>query len=111
MDASLKFVLELILMLSSRLASPYPFEKIISELRQKWPTIYKVLISLNENALIEEPKKVYTAAETIFSFIINESLEIKNHYSLTTKFFHWCTRKHFPIVDLQNQDQLPPIRF
>jgi len=74
-------------------------ETMLSNLRQQWPTICNVLGGLGENALAKEPKKVYEAATRIFPIILNKNLGHKQHYSFTTKFFHWCTRNHFPIVD------------
>lgn len=78
---------------------PGVIETMASKLSEQWPTICKVLSGLGENTLAEEPVKVYDAATEIFPIILNKNLGHKQHYSFTTKFFHWCTRNHFPIVD------------
>lgn len=78
---------------------PGVIETMVSKLSEQWPTICKVLSGLGENALAEEPRKVYEAATKIFPIILNKNFGHKQHYSFTTKFFHWCTRNHFPIVD------------
>lgn len=78
---------------------PGVIETMVSKLREQWPTICEVLSGLGENGLAEESSKVYEAAREIFPVILNKNLGHKQHYSFTAKFFHWCTRNHFPIVD------------
>jgi len=72
-------------------------QKIISNINNNVNNIHSALVDLNTNDLKEDPKRVYEAVKNLFPIIL-ESGKRKN-YSFTSKFFHWCTCKHFPIMD------------
>jgi hypothetical protein len=81
-------------------------EKIALNLKNNWQGICETMKSLSENDLRETPQKVYEAAKNVFPFILGQGQEHKQHYSFTTKFFHWCTRNHFPIVDSRTRKSI-----
>ena len=72
-------------------------EAIIASLNSSIHRIRLAICELNENDLKEDPGKVYNTAKTLFPIILD--CGGKRHFSFTTKFFHWCTRQHFPISD------------
>ena len=73
-------------------------ERIWENLMENWKSICSYLENLKNIGIKDSPKEVYAIARDVFSYILNIK-GIKQHYSFTTKFFHWCTREHFPIVD------------
>ncbi len=60
--------------------------------------IYANLSNLQPDDLNNSPENICNVAQEIFPVILEAPG--RQNYSFTTKFFHWCTRKHFPIVDL-----------
>jgi len=85
---------------------PRVTEMMVSELKDHWPKVCKVLSDLGENDLKENPEKAYKAAREIFPIILNNNEGHQQHYSFTTKFFHWCTNGHFPIVDSRTRQSI-----
>lgn len=72
-------------------------QSIIGRINNDIKKIQKTISNLSKNDLSENPDKVYKAAEELFPIILKSGK--RQHYSFTSKFFHWCTRNHFPIVD------------
>jgi len=62
-----------------------------------------LLASLGPADLQERPERVYVVAEEILPFILKpgggSGREVSQNHSFASKFLHWCTRCHFPIVD------------
>jgi len=73
-------------------------EKISKSIKKKHNLIQTALISLPEDALQNHPEEVFKAAQEIFPIILRIR-GLKQHYSFASKYSHWCTRCHFPIVD------------
>jgi len=74
-------------------------KKICRALGEKCSFIEGELKKLNENDLKDHPEKIMDVASKVFPVILNGKK--KRHYSFTTKFFHWCSPQHFPMVDLK----------
>jgi len=72
-------------------------QSIIGRINNDIDKIQNTISNLSENDLSKNPDKVYKAAEEIFPIILESGK--RQHYSFTSKFFHWCTCNHFPIVD------------
>ncbi len=76
---------------------PHAYEDIVNCLQESWADIRGVLENLGANDLQENPENVYEAACQVFPVILNAANN--SNYVFTAKFFHWCTKVHFPIVD------------
>ena len=78
-------------------------DRIASSLANKSAEISGLFESLADNDLIERPDQVTAIAQQIMPVILNQVGEngekYRQNYSFASKFFHWCTRQHFPIVD------------
>ena len=61
--------------------------------------IAALISGLVPDALENSPEDVYGVAKKILPHILNHTEKCRENYSFATKFFHWCTRFHFPIVD------------
>jgi hypothetical protein len=57
--------------------------------------------SLDEGALEHRPQDVVRASRDALSVILKgaDDEKVRQNYSFATKFFHWVTRHHFPIMD------------
>lgn len=64
--------------------------------------IHANLANLQLDDLRNDPNNIYEAVEQVFPIVL-ETTDRQN-YVFTTKFFHWCTRIHFPIVDVNARD-------
>jgi len=74
-------------------------KKICRALGEKCSFIEGELKKLNENDLKDHPENIMDVVRKVFPVILNGKK--KRHYSFTTKFFHWCSPQHFPMVDLK----------
>jgi hypothetical protein len=54
---------------------------------------------LQKDALENSPELIWGVASRIMPHILNHTPNCRENYSFATKFFHWSTRHHFPIVD------------
>jgi len=73
--------------------------KIIRELSRKSVWLKKELMHLGREDLRLNPHKIVKMARRVFGVILDAKGVKLQHYSFATKFFHWCTRRHFPIMD------------
>ena len=78
-------------------------ERIIGSLITHAAEIERVLLALPSNALENDPHLVVAAAQRLLPVILHltadDGSKPRQNYSFATKFFHWVTRHHFPIVD------------
>ena len=58
-----------------------------------------LLESLETDALLTAPRTVIDAADKVLPIILEPGGGLRRNYSFATKFLHWVTRRHFPIVD------------
>lgn len=79
--------------------TPGTTERIIDRVGRNLETIERELSSLGDSDLVENADKVCDAAAAIFDFILCQDSGKRQPYSLASKFYHWCTRVHFPIMD------------
>ena len=78
---------------------PASLDHIARNLSKNTGMIRRVLAGLKEDDLRDNPNKVCDAAAKVLPCILQAKGTKRQHYSFATKFFHWCTRKHFPIMD------------
>ena len=74
-------------------------ESITSNLEKNVQGMNRQLARLGPHDFRQDPDKVYSLATELFPIILDLGKHHNQNYSFTTKFFHWCTRQHFPIVD------------
>ena len=78
-------------------------DRIASSVAAESAAIIGALESLADDDLVERPDHVTTIAQQVLPVILNQAGDngekYRENYSFATKFFHWCTRQHFPIVD------------
>lgn len=78
-------------------------ERISENLSRQNRTLCEQLNRLQANDLETVPDKVLEAAQAAMPVILHQSADPsaghRENYSFATKFFHWCTRCHFPIMD------------
>ena len=70
--------------------------EIIQSLEEKWFGIECAFGNLQNN-----PQIIQEVANYILPMILNPGTQ--NNYSFATKFLHWCTGKHFPIIDSRSR--------
>jgi len=79
---------------------PGAHERILTRLHQNAEHLNAVLGALGEHALRDEPDAVWEAAREIFPIVMGRhQMQEKQKLSFASKFMHWSTRWHFPIVD------------
>lgn len=78
-------------------------DRIVASLERSAPVLITKFADLGADDLERKPEKVIEAARlampTILSHTTDGDVRFRENYSFATKFFHWCTRVHFPIVD------------
>jgi len=78
-------------------------DRIIENLVLNKGRLLDLVARLTEDALESKPEEVWRITEQAMPVILEQSSERNSDYrenlSFATKFFHWCTRRHFPIVD------------
>lgn len=78
-------------------------DRIVTSLVEHRRTLIRRLEGLPSDGLESQPEKVVDAARTALPVILTHStrrkVRYRQNYSFATKFFHWTTREHFPIVD------------
>ena len=80
---------------------PGAHDRITGSLITHADQIHDAIGSLHQHALEQEPDRVVQASRVILQILLrtSEGKVGKAHYSFATKFMHWITRNHFPIVD------------
>jgi hypothetical protein len=76
---------------------------IIRSLSGNWAKIWGALRTLQaEGDLLCSRNAVLDAARGLLGYVVRPEGAKKESYEFVfaTKFFHWCTREHFPIIDL-----------
>jgi len=97
-------------------------DRIAANLAKSGPGLLSLLSDLEADDLEAHPTKVYDVARQALPVILeqvpNSERRYTQHYSFAAKFFHWCTRCHFPIVDgnarqainaMQNRHEVRPV--
>ena len=78
-------------------------ERIIRSLKDQWAQVSDAIRSLDAVELGTSPETVYEAATRVFPTVLGAPLirpgKSMQHYSFCSKFFHWLTERHFPMVD------------
>ena len=80
-------------------------DEIVTKLKKHSEMLIERVAELRKDALAENPEQVVTVAEEVFPVILrqvesnSQGRRSRQNYSFATKFFHWTTREHFPIVD------------
>jgi hypothetical protein len=78
-------------------------DRIVASLERNAASLVATLSALGPDDLELEPERVIEAAQVAMPTILNHTVDgdvrFRENYSFATKFFHWCTRVHFPIVD------------
>ena len=74
---------------------------IATNLAKNSARLIATLHNLGPDDLERKPDKVYRAAKEALPTILDHTpgAKYRQNYSFAAKFFHWCTRRHFPIVD------------
>jgi hypothetical protein len=81
--------------------------RIIDRLRQKAADIRVYLENLREGDLLKRPTHVATVADRLFEIIGNRADgDNAEHAVFVSKYLHWCTRVHFPIMDSKARSTL-----
>ncbi|MGC8552370.1 MAG: hypothetical protein ACP5O7_05830 [Phycisphaerae bacterium] len=78
--------------------------KIAENIVQYADVLIELLGNLEADDLEKRPSQIIQTAERVMPIILDASS--RKHYSFATKFFHWCTRVHFPIVDSYARTQI-----
>jgi len=74
------------------------FDRITNNIAECSRKIVANLAQLKKDDLKDYPEKVYRIAKEVFPIVLGRPSQRQN-YSFTSKFFHWCAREHFPIMD------------
>ena len=74
-------------------------EAVCRSLEKHWSMILQTLDGMKEFDIGSVPTGVFSSAQDLFPLILQAEGRLKRNYSFCTKFFHWTTRVHFPIVD------------
>jgi hypothetical protein len=78
-------------------------ERISENLSRCSPSLREQLGGLLPGGLESNPSQVVEVARAALPVILQQSSDPtaghRENYSFATKFFHWCTRCHFPIMD------------
>ena len=79
-------------------------DRIVKSLQHHASKIVEQLQTLAVDALESDPSLVVEAASNVLPAILSPALQVsdqkyRQNYSFATKFFHWTSRHHFPIVD------------
>ncbi len=75
--------------------------RVIARLEEHAAGMLPVLAGLAEDALEHHPEQIVEAANRLMPVILDawEGAGGPRPYSFASKFLHWTTRRHFPIVD------------
>jgi hypothetical protein len=74
-------------------------DRIAESISKNARSIIRLTNELAEGALEKSPGNVCKVATEIMRHVLNHTPDCRENYSFATKFFHWSTRHHFPIVD------------
>ena len=78
-------------------------DRIAGNLAARSGKVIRALKSLAKEDLLKHPERVTEVAQQVLPVILdqagNDRQKYRKNYSFASKFFHWCTRRHFPIVD------------
>jgi hypothetical protein len=78
-------------------------DRIASNLATQSGKVIRALESLAKDDLLKRPEHVIQMAQQVLPVVLNQAgdngQKYRENYSFASKFFHWCTRRHFPIVD------------
>ena len=78
-------------------------DRIVTSLAGSAAMLIDSLSRLGPDTLVEEPECVIAAVVRVFPVILSQGGGsddgFRQNYSFASKFFHWATRVHFPIVD------------
>jgi len=78
-------------------------DRIVANLSRQSERLLQLLRELKADSLERDPDGVVCVAGEVLPVILEQdpgaSGKHRQNYSFATKFFHWCTRAHFPIVD------------
>jgi|GEM_PF-1685827 len=75
---------------------------IVSSIVRHAPALVDMIQDLHDHDLENRPDRVISVARKAMPVILTHSEpseHFRQNYSFAAKFFHWCTRVHFPIVD------------
>ncbi|MCC6270868.1 MAG: hypothetical protein IT190_06290 [Microbacteriaceae bacterium] len=77
--------------------------RIVESLNTHRPMLVAMLETLPPDALEDNPVHIIATARAVLPVILRHSAgdseRYRQNYSFASKFFHWVTREHFPIVD------------
>ncbi len=78
-------------------------DRIAASLAAQSESLVQALELLAGDDLLERPDHVTAVAQQVLPVILTQAglngEKYRENYSFASKFFHWCTRRHFPIVD------------
>lgn len=78
-------------------------DRIAANLAEASPKLVELLHSLTPSELVDQPQRLYEVAKEALRVVLVQKADApdkyRENYSFASKFFHWCTRDHFPIVD------------
>jgi len=78
-------------------------DRIARNLGEASGRLVELLSGLSPDDLTGQPERVSALAKEVLPVILvqepGDPDKYRENYSFATKFFHWCTRHHFPIVD------------
>jgi len=87
---------------------------IVNNIAKHAKQLIEILHALPVNALENKPEMVVAAASVGLPVILNHTSSsagsFRQNYSFATKFFHWVTREHFPIVDKRARNRINAIQ-
>jgi hypothetical protein len=93
---------------------PGASDRIVRSLESKAPSLAKLLKSLGADVLETDPDSVVRAAEIAMPAILSHSPDSterhRRFYSFASKFLHWVTRHHFPIVDSRARERINEVQ-
>lgn len=83
--------------------------RVITAIQLNAPMMLSAVERLAEDALGTSPESVTKAADELLPVILNAPHaegKGKQHYSFATKFLHWTTRVHFPVMDRRARESI-----
>lgn len=89
-------------------------DRIVRSLEAKAPQLIELLQPLRWDDLEANVQRVIEAADAAMPAILNHSPDSterhRQFYSFASKFLHWTTRHHFPIVDSRARERINEIQ-
>jgi hypothetical protein len=82
-------------------------DRIAERVTRRAALVCSTLDLLDGDDLVQDPSKTYKAAKALLPILMGErGTGTRQNYSFASKFLHWCSPKHFPIMDAKARTAL-----